>query len=87
MRSQLGLMAAVAVGVALAAPANAKLAAQPLDPIEQGYVIYHYTSEFEPRTLLSISGQNCDGGMYHYPADPSMPLMIGSYEEIFYFTC
>jgi hypothetical protein len=50
-------------------------------PVEQGHVAYHYTQEFEPRQLVAISGQNCDGSTYHEP------LQLGAYIEYVYFDC
>lgn len=50
-------------------------------PVEQGHVSYHYNQESEPRILVAVSGQNCDGSFYHEP------LVLGQHIETFYFDC
>jgi len=44
-------------------------------------VSYHYNQELEPRILVAVSGQNCDGSFYHDP------LIMGQHIETFYFDC
>lgn len=74
---------AASVVLAVAAVAGAASAQQwpGRGPVEQGYVSYHYSQEFEPRTLVATSGQNCDGSTYHHP------LQLGQHIETFYFDC
>ncbi len=75
-------LAALAV-LSIAALAGAASAQQwpGLEPVEQGHVSYHYNQEAEPRILVAVSGQNCDGSFYHDP------LQLGQHIETFYFDC
>jgi hypothetical protein len=70
---------AMLVGSALAGAASAQHPGR--GPVEQGHVAYHYNQEAEPRTLVAVSGQNCDGTWYHDP------LTLGQHIEYVYFDC
>lgn len=70
---------AVVAGAALAGAASAQQL--PGRPVLQGHVAYHYNQEFEPRILVAVSGQNCDGTFYHDP------LILGQHIEYVYFDC
>ena len=77
--SRLAVLAALSVA-ALSSVASAQQRPWP-GPVEQGHVSYHYNQELEPRILVAVSGQNCDGSFYHDP------LIMGQHIETFYFDC
>ena len=53
------------------------------DPILElePHVMYHYDSEGPNRSLVAVSGVNCDGSTYH------QPLIYGHYTEYYPLTC